>query len=76
MFDYCGGFRVIRSTKPNESRLRRPLEISVVGGCGHVALPMSLSLSSVGSQVFAVDNSTGAMEKVSSGISPFWGLPQ
>ncbi|WP_426871034.1 nucleotide sugar dehydrogenase [Candidatus Planktophila dulcis] len=52
--------------------MRRPLEISVVGGCGHVGLPLSVSLSSAGFQVVAFDISSGAVEKVNSGISPFW----
>jgi UDP-N-acetyl-D-mannosaminuronic acid dehydrogenase len=52
--------------------LNRPLEISVVGGCGHVGLPLSVALSNVGFQVVAFDISTGAVGKVNSGNSPFW----
>ncbi|CAN2231063.1 WecC UDP-N-acetyl-D-mannosaminuronate dehydrogenase [Candidatus Planktophila dulcis] len=37
-----------------------------------MGLPLSVSLSSAGFQVVAFDISSGAVEKVNSGISPFW----
>ena len=52
--------------------MTRPLEICVVGGCGHVGLPLSVALSSVGYQVVAFDISKDAVGAVNSGISPFW----
>lgn len=48
------------------------MRITVVGGCGHVGLPLSVALSNVGAKVTAFDISLSAVESVNSSIPPFW----
>jgi UDP-N-acetyl-D-mannosaminuronic acid dehydrogenase len=43
----------------------------VVGGCGHVGLPLAVALSK-SSTVTAFDISTPAVDLVNSGVPPFW----
>ena len=45
--------------------------VVVVGGGGHVGLPLSLVLADVGFQVTAFDTSIPVVEKINSGIIPF-----
>ena len=47
-------------------------KVTVVGGCGHVGLPLSVMLSNSGWNVTAFDISSSAVSKVNSGICPFW----
>jgi UDP-N-acetyl-D-mannosaminuronic acid dehydrogenase len=47
------------------------VNISVIGGCGHVGLPLSLYLSHFGHSVVAFDISTQNVKKVQSKIMPF-----
>jgi UDP-N-acetyl-D-mannosaminuronic acid dehydrogenase len=48
------------------------MRITVVGGCGHVGLPLSVALANAGNEVNAFDISVEAVDKVNSGIAPFW----
>ena len=48
------------------------MEIAVVGGCGHVGLPLSVVLANSGNTVTAFDVSAVAVDKVNSGVAPFW----
>lgn len=45
--------------------------VVVVGGCGHVGLPLAISLASVGHSVVALDISEDAVRRVNSGQVPF-----
>ena len=47
------------------------MNISVIGGCGHVGLPLSLYLSHFGHKVVAFDISIENVKKVQSKIMPF-----
>jgi len=47
------------------------VRICVVGGCGHVGLPLSVSLASVGHSVVAYDINEGANALVNAGEAPF-----
>lgn len=48
------------------------MKIAVVGGCGHVGLPLSVALSNSGAEVVAYDISGSAVTNVNSGVPPFW----
>lgn len=48
------------------------MEVVVVGGCGHVGLPLSVALARSGHQVTALDISLESVEKVNNGMAPFW----
>ena len=48
------------------------MKIVVVGGCGHVGLPLSVALSTSGHLVTVFDISLKSVEAVNSGIPPFW----
>lgn len=48
------------------------MNITVVGGCGHVGLPLSVALANSGNEVTAFDISVDAVDKVNSGAAPFW----
>jgi len=48
------------------------MRIVVVGGCGHVGLPLSVALANVENDVTAYDISNAAVEKVNSAQAPFW----
>lgn len=48
------------------------MKIAVVGGCGHVGLPLSVALSNAGSEVIAFDISSTAVDCVNAGLPPFW----
>lgn len=48
------------------------MNISVVGGCGHVGLPLSVGLALAGHKVSAFDISELAVTGVNSGVAPFW----
>ena len=48
------------------------MNISVIGGCGHVGLPLAASLSMAGATVFAYDIDPRAVEIVNSGKAPFF----
>lgn len=46
-------------------------KIAVVGGCGHVGLPLALAFASVGNSVISFDISEDAVSRINSGIVPF-----
>jgi UDP-N-acetyl-D-mannosaminuronic acid dehydrogenase len=48
------------------------MQIVVVGGCGHVGLPLAVSLSTASQGVIAFDISDNAVNDVNSGKAPFW----
>jgi UDP-N-acetyl-D-mannosaminuronic acid dehydrogenase len=48
------------------------MRIVVVGGCGHVGLPLSVALSISSHSVVAFDISESAVQSVHSGHAPFW----
>ncbi|MFM8856553.1 MAG: nucleotide sugar dehydrogenase, partial [Actinomycetota bacterium] len=47
------------------------LKIAVVGGCGHVGLPLAMALADKGSDVVSYDINPAAVEMVNSGEMPF-----
>jgi UDP-N-acetyl-D-mannosaminuronic acid dehydrogenase len=48
------------------------IRITVVGGCGHVGLPLSVALAVNANQVVAYDISAAAVTNVNNGRAPFW----
>lgn len=46
--------------------------ITVVGGCGHVGLPLAVALANKTKRVVAFDISDSAVKIVNEGFSPFW----
>lgn len=48
------------------------MRIVVVGGCGHVGLPLSVALANSGNSVVAFDISNSAVREVNNGFPPFW----
>lgn len=44
----------------------------IVGGCGHVGLPLSVAFANSGHDVTALDISESAVQKVNLGTPPFW----
>lgn len=46
--------------------------ISVIGGCGHVGLPLSAALANTGMKVFAYDINSESVDLVNSKRAPFW----
>ena len=49
-------------------------DVVVVGGCGHVGLPLAISLSSRNLKVVAYDTNRDAVDVVNSGVMPFMEL--
>lgn len=49
----------------------KPFDICVVGGCGHVGLPLSIILAYKGLRVLVYDLNKAAIQKVQSGQMPF-----
>jgi len=47
------------------------LRITVIGGCGHVGLPLGIALADAGATVQAYDTSASAVELVNSRVMPF-----
>ena len=54
------------------------INIVVVGGCGHVGLPLAVALSANGTKVSSYDVNQSAVSLVNSGVTPFFenGLEQ
>jgi UDP-N-acetyl-D-mannosaminuronic acid dehydrogenase len=46
-------------------------DVVVVGGCGHVGLPLAVALASRGASVTCYDTSKDAVDAVSAGVLPF-----
>lgn len=47
------------------------MRITVIGGCGHVGLPLGIALADAGATVQAYDTSASAVELVNSRVMPF-----
>ncbi len=47
-------------------------DVVIVGGFGHVGLPLAISLADKGKQVCALDINASAMETIGAGEMPFW----
>ena len=45
--------------------------VTIVGGCGHVGLPLGVALASRGFRVFALDTNLDAVDRVNDGQVPF-----
>ena len=45
--------------------------ISIIGGAGHVGLPLGLALSSKGNDVILIDNNQKNIKKINNGVMPF-----
>ncbi len=55
-----------------EGKLGQPeLDLVVVGGCGHVGLPLALSFADVGCKVGIYDTDGGKIEQIRQGRMPF-----
>ncbi len=48
-----------------------PIDVVVVGGCGHVGLPLAIALAGAGLQVASFDVNTEVVATVSAGTMPF-----
>jgi UDP-N-acetyl-D-mannosaminuronic acid dehydrogenase len=48
------------------------LKITIVGGCGHVGLPLAVSLASAGAEVISFDINPHAVNLVNGGDTPFF----
>src|SRR5580704_11840032 len=46
-------------------------DVCVIGGCGHVGLPLSIAFALKGKRCAIVDSDTAALEKIRSGVMPF-----
>ncbi len=49
-----------------------PKSVTVVGGCGHVGLPLGVSLSAIGFSVTALDTNSRAVDEINAGNVPFF----
>src|SRR5271154_1717414 len=47
-----------------------PVDVTVMGGCGHVGLPLGLALADAGLRVALYDVDLGAVDRVGSGKMP------
>src|SRR5205807_801719 len=54
-----------------ESTTQAGLDLVIVGGCGHVGLPLALSFAEVGCRVGIYDIDAEKIERVSAGSMPF-----
>lgn len=54
-----------------EERFCRPHQICVVGGAGHVGLPLGMVLADVGNDVTLLDINRQALAQIASGVMPF-----
>jgi UDP-N-acetyl-D-mannosaminuronic acid dehydrogenase len=48
-----------------------PVDVAIVGGCGHVGLPLGLAFADRGLQVELVDKDEDACQQVNRGVLPF-----
>jgi UDP-N-acetyl-D-mannosaminuronic acid dehydrogenase len=56
---------------PSASRSEFECDLVVIGGCGHVGLPLAIAFADRGAQVAIYDVSESAVESVNAGILPF-----
>src|SRR5437879_10679132 len=59
------------ATLGEESITSADLDLVIVGGCGHVGLPLALSFADVGCRVGIYDIDATKIERVRSGLMPF-----
>jgi UDP-N-acetyl-D-mannosaminuronic acid dehydrogenase len=46
-------------------------DVAIIGGCGHVGLPLAIALADGGTSVVIYDVSTAAVDQVNDGVLPF-----
>ncbi|MEP7158096.1 MAG: hypothetical protein ABI797_01595, partial [Chloroflexota bacterium] len=51
--------------------MAQTVDVAVVGGGGHVGLPLSLALANAGLRVAIVDTNEATLERISKGEMPF-----
>src|ERR1700712_256341 len=56
---------------PSDRRRHPPADVLVVGGCGHVGLPLAIAFASRGLRVSILDIDQRAVDLVASGRLPF-----
>src|SRR5439155_11459715 len=64
-------FRHVRLSADLQPNANSHLDLGVVGGCGHVGLPLALSFAQAGLRVGIYDIDTTAVECVRGGRMPF-----
>ena len=52
--------------------MSKKLKVAVVGGAGHIGLPLSCFISSKNHDVVIVDNDKSVLEKINNDIMPFF----
>src|SRR5208282_5298553 len=65
------GSRCLRSRSGRRSDLRMKFDLCVIGGCGHVGLPLSIAFALRGKRVAIYDTDLEGAAKVSRGEMPF-----
>lgn len=65
----CSDFKERASQESEELTAQR--KIAIVGGCGHVGLPLGVSLAKVGTRITLLDINPEAIERVKNGRFPF-----
>ncbi len=63
--------RFAQSDAPGNDPVRFEHDVVIVGGCGHVGLPLGLALASRGVRVVLYDTSAAAVDDVNGGSMPF-----
>lgn len=58
--------------EPTRATPGSELDATIVGGCGHVGLPLGIALADRGLRVELFDIDEGAVERVNAGEMPFW----
>jgi UDP-N-acetyl-D-mannosaminuronic acid dehydrogenase len=48
-----------------------PLDLVVLGGAGHVGLPLSLAFAEAGLRVGVYDTNQGTLDRIAAGTMPF-----
>ena len=52
-------------------QVQQPLRVAVIGGAGHVGLPLGLVLCDFGHTVTLIDKNDAQLDKISTGVMPF-----
>ncbi len=61
----------MENTKASDSQASLSEEICIVGGCGHVGLPLAVMLAYNGKQVCVYDKNKSAIQSIKNGVIPF-----
>lgn len=69
-YRYGGGTLVARQEKPHRP-IRTDFDVVILGGCGHVGLPLALSFASAGCRVGLCDTDVAKVAAVAEGRMPF-----